>query len=88
MILSHRQFQILAVLAAGGGLPASKVADRIGGLHRSSVYTALAVLQRDGYVSAAWHTDDTPARRHFQLTEKGRATFEVERGTLDRILGR
>jgi DNA-binding PadR family transcriptional regulator len=74
--LSRNQLDILALLAqAGHELAAIEFADAIGGLRRSSVYVALAALQRDGLVAARWDVDGIRPRRKFALTPIGREAW-------------
>jgi DNA-binding PadR family transcriptional regulator len=74
--LSRNQLDALTLLAqADHELAAIEVADVIGGLGRSSVYAALAALQRDGLVTARWDVDGIRPRRKFALTLIGRQVW-------------
>jgi DNA-binding PadR family transcriptional regulator len=70
--LSRNQLDILALLAqTDRELAAIEVADAIGGFRRSSVYAALAALQRDGLVAARWDVDGVRPQRKYVLTARG-----------------
>jgi DNA-binding PadR family transcriptional regulator len=74
--LSRNQLDILTLLAqADRELAGIEVADAIGGLGRSSVYAALAALQRDGLVTARWDVDGIRPRRKYALTSMGRQAW-------------
>jgi DNA-binding PadR family transcriptional regulator len=51
---------------------AGERAARGGGLGRSSVYAALAALQRDGLVAARWDHSASHPRRLVRITARGR----------------
>ncbi len=58
------------------------MAGRVAGMGRSSVYAALAALQRDGFVEARWdHTQSHP-RRMVKISPSGRAALAEERRIL------
>jgi DNA-binding PadR family transcriptional regulator len=70
--LARNQLDILATLAQSDHkLAGGDIADVIGGLGRSSVYAALAALQRDGMVEAEWDLGGVRPRRVFRITAIG-----------------
>ena len=80
MRLARNQLDVLGLLAeAPGEMAGIEVADAIGGLGRSSVYAALAALQRDGLVTAQWNTEGPRPRRMFRITALGQQVLAENR---------
>ncbi len=79
MGLARNQYIVLNYLA---DLPAEvaglDVADGIEGSGRSSVYAALAALQRDGFVDAHWDHGGSHPRRLVQINGAGRDALRAE----------
>ncbi len=83
MGLARNQYRVLDYLAGQHDpLAGIDVADGIEAMGRSSVYAALAALQRDAMVEAEWdHTDSHP-RRMVRINPAGRAALQVEAALL------
>ncbi len=83
MGLAKNQYLVLDFLA---GQPAElagiEVADQIGRMGRSSVYAALAALQRDGLVEARWDHSASHPRRMVTISAAGRTALAGEREVL------
>lgn len=79
MGLARNQYRVLGYLAARGGDTAGiDVANAIEGLGRSSVYAALAALQRDGFVDARWDHSQPHPRRLVRINSDGRQVLAAE----------
>ncbi len=84
MRLARNQERVLALLAAQAQeLAGIDVADEIDELGRSSVYAALAALQRDGFIEARWDHSESHPRRLLKITGAGREALAVERRAAD-----
>ena len=80
MRLARNQVSALTILAeATEPLAGIEIAERIGGLGRSSIYAALAALQRDGLVGAQWDVSGQRPRRLFHITALGEQALAVAR---------
>ena len=80
MALARNQFLVLDYLAAQPGeLAGIDVADAVAPLGRSSVYAALAALQRDGLVDARWDHSASHPRRLVRINGAGREALAAER---------
>jgi DNA-binding PadR family transcriptional regulator len=89
MRLARNQFQVLSLLAdAEEELAGITLADAVGGIGRSSVYAALAALQRDGLVSARWDVSGSHPRRMFKITAEGLRAHAEEAERLAPMVGR
>ena len=79
MSLARNQYLALNFLA---GLPSEAagidVADGLAGTGRSSVYAALAALQRDALVDARWDHSASHPRRLVQINGAGRDALRAE----------
>ena len=79
MALARNQYIVLNYLA---DLPAEvagiEIADGIEGSGRSSVYAALAALQRDGLLDARWDHGGSHPRRLVQINGAGRTALRAE----------
>ena len=86
MTLARNQLRVLALLASATTEQAGiDVAGALEDLGRSSVYAALAALQRDGLVEARWdHTGSHP-RRLVRINSDGRQTLTAEHDHSRRI---
>lgn len=83
MGLAKNQYLVLDFLAGRPGeLAGIDVADQIGKMGRSSVYAALAALQRDGFVDARWDHSASHPRHMIQISPAGRAELTRERTLL------
>jgi DNA-binding PadR family transcriptional regulator len=83
--LAANQLLVLAVLQeAGRELAGIEVADAAPDIARSSVYAALAALQRDALVDARWDVDASHPRRMLRINGEGRRVLEAERARLNR----
>ncbi len=81
MALARNQFLVLDYLVAQPGeLAGIDVADAIAVLGRSSVYAALAALQRDGLIEARWDHSASHPRRLVRVNGAGREALAAERG--------
>lgn len=79
MSLARNQFIVLNYLAAEpDAVPGIDIAGGIDGVGRSSVYAALAALQRDGYIDARWNHDASHPRRLVQINGAGRDALRAE----------
>lgn len=88
MPLARNQLRLLSLLAERGDEQAGiTLADAVGGIGRSSVYAALAALQRDGYVTARWNVEGKRPMRMFSITDTGRAELARESSEWRKILG-
>src|SRR5579875_1393256 len=74
---------ILEVLAQGpchGYAIAREIERRSGDLlkmREGTLYPALRVLERDGFIEGAWEIQSSgPARKNYRLTDKGKAELE------------
>jgi DNA-binding PadR family transcriptional regulator len=77
------QLRALAILeSAGREFAGIEVADAATELARSSVYAALAALQRDRLVDARWDVDSPHPRRMLRINDAGRRALEAERARL------
>ena len=84
MGLAKNQYLVLDFLASQPGeLAGIDVADQIGRMGRSSVYAALAALQRDSFVEARWDHSASHPRRMVQISPAGRAELTSERAVLN-----
>jgi len=90
MALARNQGRVLTLLATSGGeLAGIEVAEALGGMARSSVYAALAALQRDGLVLARWDLDGSHPRRLVRISAEGqRALARVGASEPQRAGGR
>ena len=78
--MGRNQLEILAALAgADRELASTVIAHMLGGLGRSSIFAALAALQRDGLIAARWDTEGPHPRRVFRITALGERALDVER---------
>lgn len=79
MSLARNQHLVLNFLA---GLPSEAagidVADGIADTGRSSVYAALAALQRDAFIDARWDHSASHPRRLVQINGAGRDALRAE----------
>lgn len=79
MVLARNQFIVLNYLAGEAhAVPGIDVADGIAGTGRSSVYAALAALQRNGLIEAEWDHSASHPRRLVQINGSGREALRVE----------
>ena len=73
MARARNQYIVLNYLAGEAQpVPGIDVADGIAGTGRSSVYAALAALQRDGLIDAEWDHSTSHPRRLVQINGSGR----------------
>ncbi len=85
MALARNQLRVLAHLAAlHVEVAGIAVADAVGELGRSSVYAALAALQRDGLIEARWDLTASHPRRLLRINPAGRQALAAEREALVR----
>ncbi len=83
MGLAKNQYRVLDLLArTPGELAGIDIAGQIDELGRSSVYAALAALQRDGMVDARWDHSGSHPRRMLQISAAGRSVILDERAVL------
>ena len=86
MSLARNQFRVLTYLAARQReIAGVEVADGLESVGRSSVYAALAALQRDGLVTARWDLSGSHPRRMMQISGSGRQALTDERRTDARL---
>jgi DNA-binding PadR family transcriptional regulator len=79
MPLARNQYRALRVLVRHNReMNGVEIADAIGGIGRSSIYAALAALQRDGFVTARWDVEGGHPRRLVTITDAGRAALKEE----------
>ncbi len=79
MGLAKNQYRILDFLATQPDSVAGiDVADGIEQMGRSSVYAALAALQRNGMVEAEWDHSGSHPKRMVQISAAGRSALTVE----------
>ena len=79
MSLARNQFLTLNFIAAlPREAPGIDIADGIHGVGRSSVYAALAALQRDGYIEARWDHAASHPRRMVRINGAGRDALRAE----------
>lgn len=87
MGLAKNQLVVLSLLAEDGDEHAGiELANAVGGIGRSSVYAALAALQRDGMVSARWDVTGSRPQRLFQITAAGSRALAEEQAELRRVV--
>ena len=73
MALARNQQRVLSYLTTIEGEAAGiELADGIDELGRSSVYAALAALQRDGLIEARWDHSESHPRRLVRISGAGR----------------
>ena len=73
MALARNQRRVLELLAGSAReLAGIELAEALGGMARSSVYAALAALQRDGLVRARWDLEGSHPRRLVRISAEGR----------------
>ena len=83
LLLLGRPDRVLDLLArTPGELAGIDIAGQIDELGRSSVYAALAALQRDGLVDARWDHSGSHPRRMLQISAAGRSVILDERAVL------
>lgn len=83
MGLAKNQYRVLTFLAGEAEeLAGVEVADRIERMGRSSVYAALAALQRDGFVEARWDHSESHPRRLVKISAAGRSALTEEQRLL------
>lgn len=80
--LSRNQLLVLTVLEAGDERAGIEVAGDLPSLARSSVYAALAALQRDRLLDARWDHSDSHPRRMVRINAEGRRALEATRVAL------
>ena len=79
MSLARNQYIVLNYLAALPDETAGiDVADGIAGTGRSSVYAALAALQRDALIDARWDLSASHPRRLVRINGAGRDALRAE----------
>ena len=79
MARARNQYIVLNYLAGEAQpVPGIDVADGIAGTGRSSVYAALAALQRDGLIDAEWDHSTSHPRRLVQINGSGRDALRAE----------
>ena len=89
MALPKNQFTVLGMLAdAKEEMAGIDLADQVGGIGRSSVYAALAALQRDGLVSARWEVTGPRPKRYFKITAEGQRALVESAEELRQMVGR
>ena len=80
--LARNQSRILAfLLASRGEISGIEIADAVPQIDRSSVYAAVAALQRDGLIDARWDLDGSHPRRLLRINARGRQALAVEHRT-------
>lgn len=80
MALARNQYRVLQYLAGQPGeIAGIEIADGLDALGRSSVYAALAALQRDGLVGARWDHSASHPRRLVRLNGAGERALVAER---------
>ena len=89
MKLARNQYQVLRYLATRPEEVAGiDVADAMGGVGRSSVYAALAALQRDGIIDARWDHSGSHPRRLMRINGAGRQALAAEQQALTAVPSR
>ena len=79
MGLAKNQNSVLEILeATDAEMTAADIADAIGGLARSSAYSAVGALQRMGLITARWDHSSYP-RRLLGINDEGRQSLARER---------
>lgn len=87
MNVSKNQLYVLRLLTSlKGEKSASEIADAADELSRSSLYAAIAALQRDGLIEARWDVSGARPRRRFRVTSAGVRVFEAERHRLGLVV--
>ena len=72
MRLAKNQLLVVSTLAQlDQEVAGIEIADALPGLARSSVYAALAALQRDGFLSARWNTEGSHPKRLVRINGAG-----------------
>ena len=89
MKLARNQYQVLRYLATRSEeIAGIDVADAMGGVGRSSVYAALAALQRDGIIDARWDHSGSHPRRLVRINGAGRQALASEQQALTAVPSR
>jgi DNA-binding PadR family transcriptional regulator len=85
--LARNQHRVLQYLAGQTGeIAGIEIADGLDELGRSSVYAALAALQRDGLVGARWDHSASHPRRLVKLNGAGERALVEERRSQERLV--
>lgn len=75
----RNQLAVLGILFDGQERSTRQIAAEFNGLARSSAYAALAMLQKNGYISARWDVESDPQpTRRYEITAKGKMAYVSE----------
>lgn len=88
MSLPANQSTLLVTLATRAKFTCGiELAEELPEMARSSVYAALAALQRKGLLDARWDHQQSHPRRMVRISEAGRAVLAAEQARLRQLLG-